>query len=274
VFAKSDMIHLQQKGTPSAEIALGLCQAMVRTFLSTVVRGRGLDPPIVLSSGGAANPGLIRAFAEELQLDKARLLVAPEPLYLGALGAALLITEASDLTLAELTSGVRDLHHTTATTDMRLASLSVIDSEDPARPAEEYSPTKDSAGVFLGVDIGSVSTNLVLLDEDHRVLQGEYLPTRGEPVAVLPNCLRHAHNDSIRQKTLAVMAKYEQTFEAMTTVQKVHTPLAKSCASRPVATCPNRRQGVPPTACRPNSAWPIRFGTGTSWNRGNPVGIA
>jgi activator of 2-hydroxyglutaryl-CoA dehydratase len=32
------------------------------------------------------------------------------------------------------------------------------------------------------VDVGSVSTNLVLLDEDYRVLQGEYLPTRGEPV--------------------------------------------------------------------------------------------
>ena len=40
VFAKSDMIHLQQKGTPLEEIAYGLCQALARTFLTTVAQGR------------------------------------------------------------------------------------------------------------------------------------------------------------------------------------------------------------------------------------------
>src|SRR5581483_1770855 len=57
VFAKSDMIHLQQKGTPLDEIAYGLCQALARTFLSTVAQGRTLTPPVALVGGGAANPG-------------------------------------------------------------------------------------------------------------------------------------------------------------------------------------------------------------------------
>ncbi|MHB9058169.1 MAG: acyl-CoA dehydratase activase [Bacillota bacterium] len=36
--------------------------------------------------------------------------------------------------------------------------------------------------VFLGVDVGSVSTNLVLVDQSEMVLQALYLKTRGEPV--------------------------------------------------------------------------------------------
>ncbi|MBM4319096.1 MAG: hypothetical protein FJ125_03850, partial [Deltaproteobacteria bacterium] len=68
VFAKSDMIHLQQKGTPVAEIAYGLCLAMARNFLATVLRGREVEPPLLLAGGTAANQGLIRAFAELLEL--------------------------------------------------------------------------------------------------------------------------------------------------------------------------------------------------------------
>lgn len=64
VFAKSDMIHLQQKGTPIDEIALGVCQAMARTFCSTISRRRKMESPVLLVGGGAANPGFVRAFRE------------------------------------------------------------------------------------------------------------------------------------------------------------------------------------------------------------------
>jgi predicted CoA-substrate-specific enzyme activase len=38
---------------------------------------------------------------------------------------------------------------------------------------------------FLGADVGSVSTNLVLLDPSLALIQGIYLPTRGRPIEVL-----------------------------------------------------------------------------------------
>lgn len=37
VFAKSDMIHLQQKGTPVEDIVAGLCHALARSFKANVV---------------------------------------------------------------------------------------------------------------------------------------------------------------------------------------------------------------------------------------------
>lgn len=39
--------------------------------------------------------------------------------------------------------------------------------------------------LYLGIDIGSVSTNIVALDHQSRVIQGLYLRTRGQPVKIL-----------------------------------------------------------------------------------------
>jgi predicted CoA-substrate-specific enzyme activase len=47
---------------------------------------------------------------------------------------------------------------------------------------------------FLGVDIGSVSTNLVLLDEDLRVVFRLYIRTQGEPLNALKDALREAES--------------------------------------------------------------------------------
>jgi len=39
--------------------------------------------------------------------------------------------------------------------------------------------------IYLGLDVGSVSTNLALVDKDNRVLFSEYLRTRGQPIKVV-----------------------------------------------------------------------------------------
>ena len=44
--------------------------------------------------------------------------------------------------------------------------------------------------VFLGIDVGSVSTNLVLIDQAKRVLTYEYLRTRGQPIQVVQEGLK------------------------------------------------------------------------------------
>ncbi len=39
--------------------------------------------------------------------------------------------------------------------------------------------------VYLGIDVGSVSTNLVILNEDDQVIAYEYLRTKGQPIRVV-----------------------------------------------------------------------------------------
>ena len=198
VFAKSDMIHLQQKGTPVEEIAYGVCLALVRTFVATVLGGRRVEPPVVLVGGGGANPGLVRAFTEVLELRDGDVTVPSDHLTVGSRGAALAVArseEREQLTLEKLLghlkarASARARFEGPATQSLprlqRWAEPGQRPDED--LPREALGPPPYQA--LLGVDVGSVSTNLVVLAPEGQVLQGIYLPTRGRPIEVLNEAL-------------------------------------------------------------------------------------
>ncbi|MFH1662841.1 MAG: acyl-CoA dehydratase activase [Chloroflexota bacterium] len=90
VFAESDIIHKQQTGYSTEGIIYGLCQALVRNYLSNVGLGKDILPPILFQGGVAFNEGIIRAFKEELKTD---IIIPQHHEIMGAIGAALLIKE-------------------------------------------------------------------------------------------------------------------------------------------------------------------------------------
>lgn len=96
VFAKSDMIHLQQVGTPDYDIVAGLCFAVARNFKSTIAKGKPIESPIVFIGGVAANAGMVRAFKEVLELSDGELLIPPHFNTIGAIGAALTTLENNE----------------------------------------------------------------------------------------------------------------------------------------------------------------------------------
>ncbi|MBN2057572.1 MAG: 2-hydroxyglutaryl-CoA dehydratase [Candidatus Saganbacteria bacterium] len=89
VFAKSDMIHLQQKGTPEYEIVAGLCLAVARNFVSNVGKGKKWHQRIAFQGGVAANAGMVSAFEQVLELDPGSLLIPQHHAAMGAIGAVL-----------------------------------------------------------------------------------------------------------------------------------------------------------------------------------------
>ena len=44
-------------------------------------------------------------------------------------------------------------------------------------------------GVFIGIDVGSVSTNIVLMDEDKNITHKQYIRTHGRPIEAVKNGL-------------------------------------------------------------------------------------
>ena len=90
VFAESDMIHKQQMGHRIEDILYGLCQALVRNYLSNVGSGKDIQPPIVFQGGVAFNRGIVKALNEELG---PKVIVLPHHEVMGAIGAALLVHE-------------------------------------------------------------------------------------------------------------------------------------------------------------------------------------
>lgn len=92
VFAESDMIHKQQMGYPVEDIIMGLCEALVRNYLSNVAKGKKIEQPVVFQGGVAANKGIRHAFQTILGIT----VQVPEHYdVMGAIGAALLAQECT-----------------------------------------------------------------------------------------------------------------------------------------------------------------------------------
>jgi len=184
VFAKSDMIHLQQIATPDYDIVAGLCFAMARNFKATVGKGKKFHRPILFLGGVAANPGMGRAFREVLQLSESDLVVPEHFATSGAIGAALMVMDPSAQPIS--------YRGASALSDF-LVSGEKIASSGVSRlvrsrgimpnPGQDPRPHADGLiEAYLGVDVGSVSTNVVVIDKEMRVLSKRYLPTAGRPI--------------------------------------------------------------------------------------------
>lgn len=91
VFAKRDFRHLTQKGVALADRLMGACRAMVRNYLTNVVQGACLRPPILFQGGVAFNQAVRRAFAEQLGVAP---IVPPHNDIVGALGMAVIVRAA------------------------------------------------------------------------------------------------------------------------------------------------------------------------------------
>ena len=148
-----------------------------------MVRGRQIVPPLALVGGAAANKGLVRAFAETLSLNEESLRISPCPGREGAVGAALSALDCDAIPAVPWanvmqTLDIADLKGRGST----LAPLAIEPS--PAAPLDPI-PATGRVDAYLGVDVGSVSTNLVLLGPNGEVYEGIYLPTRGRPIEVI-----------------------------------------------------------------------------------------
>ncbi|URZ00039.1 acyl-CoA dehydratase activase [Clostridium felsineum] len=90
VFAESDMIHKQQLGYREEDIIKGLCDALVRNYLSNVGKGKEILPEIFFQGGVASNIGMKTSFEHYLGL---KITIPPHHKVMGAIGAALIAKE-------------------------------------------------------------------------------------------------------------------------------------------------------------------------------------
>ncbi|MCR5288803.1 MAG: acyl-CoA dehydratase activase [Treponema sp.] len=176
VFAKTDIIHRQQEGVSTPDILLGLCHAMIRNYKATIVKNLPIEKPVVFTGGVTQNNGAVQAIYEIFSLDSQELIIPQNPLYMASLGAAL---------KAEKTMKVGELYtlfdnaYAAAKTDSTLRPLSLIKNAYYTDPVATGSiPQK---GCSLGIDIGSTSTDLVVIDTAGKLIDFQYLRTAGSP---------------------------------------------------------------------------------------------
>ena len=186
VFAKSDMIHLQQIATPDYDIVAGLCYALARNFKSNIGKGKMFVKPISFQGGVAANVGMRKAFLDVLELSDGELIIPKHFASMGALGAILVAqgdrgSRRKWTGLSRLNQYLRDhREEKTSLKPLALSSRHLIGREQVGLSGSDSK--KERIEAYLGLDVGSISTNLVVIDQEKRVLSKRYLMTAGRPI--------------------------------------------------------------------------------------------
>ncbi len=188
VFAKSDMIHLQQRAVPADEIAAGFCYALARNYLATLCRGRTPPAPVLFQGGVAANHGVVRAFRELLNLDAAGLVVPEHCEAMGALGAALIAGERPLHPPLALTALIDALSRRPFGGETASALAPLVQKPVPTVSPSAAAQARGNTHV-LGVDMGSASTKAVVVDSARNLIAAACLPTAGDPIGALKRAM-------------------------------------------------------------------------------------
>src|SRR5581483_11612285 len=158
-----------------------------------IVKGRKVVPKVVLIGGVSQNAGVRQALQEAFHLAPEDLIVPELYAWLAAIGAASLAESDSRSSLSTDGHASRSVSHASKAEPplsvcepLSLSNVLLLrDHPNASRTEPLPESSHDAIRAYLGIDIGSVSTNLALLDDSGRLLHGIYLRTVGRPIEVV-----------------------------------------------------------------------------------------
>ena len=182
VFAKTDIQPLINEGAAKEDIAASIFQAVVNQTISGLACGRPIKGRVAFL-GGPLNylPNLRQRFIETLGLKDDEIIVPQDAHLLVAKGAALDSINSKVITLEELKEKIEILKNSKDDSGNSLAPLFKDENaynefkirHDKAKVSRKG--IKDFEGdCFLGIDAGSTTTKLVLIDSEGNLLYSLY----------------------------------------------------------------------------------------------------
>jgi len=191
VFAKTDVQNLIAREISRQDISASIFYAVVLQVLSTLGRGRQPQPPVLFGGGPLTFlPELKKAFMEYLELGPEDDVAVPHRELLPALGAALAHEpHRRVLTLLELSQRLEQPPDGNPEGRYRLPPL-FADREERQQWMEQRfqrrTPRVTLAEAiqpcFLGIDSGSTTTKLVLLDSLGSICFTHYASNNSNPI--------------------------------------------------------------------------------------------
>ncbi len=190
VFAKTDLQPLMNEGARKEDLAASIFQAVVNQTISGLACGRTIEGKIAFLGGPLHFLSELRQrFIETLNLTEDEILVPKNAELYVALGAALSSFDgyAHELSLLMERAGkFKDVFQKEVS---RLEPL-FKDEEDLKlfqdrhhRASSKYKPLSQHTGAaYLGIDSGSTTSKIVLIDEDLNILYSYYGSNEGEPL--------------------------------------------------------------------------------------------
>lgn len=206
VFAKTDMIHQAQEGTPLKDILLGLAFALVRNYLASLVKGDSIAPIVSLQGGVMANSAVVHAFRESLGLEPQDIVIPPYFKNLGAYGCAIIAQHRpldGVLTLKELISRGRSAMVRPMARSF-FPPLPVWQRSLYTGPSASLGENRQSFPLIMGLDVGSVSVKGIIMDADGCVLAKEYRLSMSRPLETLSEVVGNLIQGGMEPHVIAI----------------------------------------------------------------------
>ena len=191
VFAKSDIQPLINQGAKSADIAKSIYQAVVNQTIAGLAQGRPIKGHVLYLGGPLTFSKCLRqSFDETLGVTG----TCPEnSLLFVALGAAFYAEESWDLLkTAELLEqrGMSETYRSQPPLFENQAEYDAFKARHAkaAVPQADF-PTDYAKPVHIGIDSGSTTVKVAVIDENAELLFTDYRPNQGDPIALLKTVL-------------------------------------------------------------------------------------
>lgn len=202
VFAKTDIQPLINEGAAKEDIAASIFQAVVNQTISGLACGRPIRGNVAFLGGPLNYLSELRLrFIETLGLKDDEIIVPEEAHLLVAKGAALDSINSEAFTPDELEKKIENLKNSQDNTSQPLDPLFKNKEEYEAfkeRHNKDKVPKKElenyEGNCYLGIDAGSTTTKLVLIDKDGNLLYSLYGSNEGNPLESVMNMLRKLYS--------------------------------------------------------------------------------
>ncbi|MFV0468580.1 MAG: acyl-CoA dehydratase activase-related protein [Dysgonomonas sp.] len=193
VFSKTDVQNLVSKNVSKADIAASIFHAIAVQTVVTLSHGCSINSKIMFCGGPLTFiPSLKNAFVNYLHLKEDDYVVLENSNLLPAWGCALSNKEdASVSLLSDFLLKLKENQSKTAGFKMadRLPPIFKDEDdlkqwrEDKLRTQIKTALLKDHKGAaYLGIDSGSTTTKIVVIDDQDRLLFTHYCPNEGNPI--------------------------------------------------------------------------------------------
>ena len=210
VFAKTDIQPLLNEGAAKEDIAASIFQGVVNQTISGLACGRPIRGHVAFL-GGPLNylSELRKRFIETLKLTDEKIIVPDEAHLLVAKGAALDSVNTNAITIEKLRSKIGVLKVSHDDTSVPLHPLFTTDleyEEFKKRHENDKVENKDlktyKGNAYIGIDAGSTTTKLVLIDDDGHLLYSLYGSNEGNPLQSVINFLKTLYNELPQDVTI------------------------------------------------------------------------
>ena len=200
VFAKTDVQTLISRDIPKSDIAKSIFQAVAIQTINTLAKGFEIKPKILFTGGPLTFlPELKRTFLTLLNATEDDMYTIENPELTAAIGAAFSEEEYQTIiNVSNFTKLVKNISTNVKISNSKHREALFSNQEEYKKWQEDHSKNKvksalietvNNKNTFLGIDSGSTTTKIVIIDDEGKVVLKHYRNNNGNPVGAVMNGL-------------------------------------------------------------------------------------